>query len=168
MRKMFPLAAAIFLLGGTFGDKIANFRLNNLENKIVSYSEIKGKKITVIDFWATWCKPCTRSIPKLVAIYKRYEKQGVQIIGINVDGTRNLPKVKPMAHALGIVYPVLLDINGQIMAKLKVTAMPSILIVNANDEIVSFHQGYRPGDENILEDAIKKLLEKGQEEMDNK
>ncbi|MBV6505550.1 MAG: hypothetical protein ILNGONEN_01113 [Syntrophorhabdaceae bacterium] len=56
---------------------------------------------------------------------------------------------------------MLLDENSDLMARLKVTAMPTVLIVNADDEIVFFHQGYRPGDEKTLEAEIKKLLAAG-------
>jgi thiol-disulfide isomerase/thioredoxin len=147
--------------------KMPDFRLQNLDNKTLSYSQLKGKKLTVIDFWATWCKPCVRSIPKLVKLHEQYEKQGVQFIGVNVDGTRNLPKLKPFARSLKIAYPVLLDVNNDLMNKLKVTAMPTLIIANAEDEIVFFHQGYRPGDEKTIEEEIKKLLAAA-DELDEK
>ncbi len=151
-----------FLLTSTVNTgKISDFRLNDLDNKSVRYSEIKGKKVTVIDFWATWCKPCLRSIPKLVQLREKYQAQGVQFLGINVDGVRNLNKVKPMAHALEINYPVLIDLNNQVMSDLKINAMPTILVVNEKDEIVARHQGYRPGDEKVLEEEIQKLLTAG-------
>ncbi len=159
MRKsIFAIFPFIFFSEAAFAGKLPDFRLKNLDNKTVAYSQLKGKKITVIDFWATWCKPCVRSIPKLVKLHAQYQKDGVEFIGINVDGTRNLSKVRPFSHSLNIAYPVLLDLNNELMNKLKVTAMPTIIIVDANDEIVFFHQGYRPGDEKALEDEIKKLL----------
>lgn len=159
MRKtIFTVLVLTFFSHTAGAGKLPDFRLQNLDNKIVAYSQLKGQKLTVIDFWATWCKPCVRAIPQLVKLHEQYGKQGVQFIGINVDGTRNLPKVKPFAHSLKIAYPVLLDENSDLMARLKVTAMPTVLIVNADDEIVFFHQGYRPGDEKTLEVEIKKLL----------
>jgi thiol-disulfide isomerase/thioredoxin len=162
MRKIiFAIFLFVIFSQTAFAGKLPDFRLKNLDNKIVSYSQLKGKKLTVIDFWATWCKPCVRAIPKLVKLHEQYKKDGVEFIGVNVDGTRNLPKVKPFAHSLNIAYPVLLDENNEVMNKLKVTAMPTIIIANADDEIVFFHQGYRPGDEKALEDEIKKLLAGG-------
>ena len=159
MRKIISaILFFVFFSQTASAGKLQDFRLQNLDNKIVAYSQLKGRKLTVIDFWATWCKPCVRAIPQLVKLHEQYEKQGVQFLGINVDGTRNLPKVKPFAHSLKITYPVLLDENSDLMARLKVTAMPTVLIVNANDEIVFLHQGYRPGDEKTLEAEIKKLL----------
>lgn len=138
--------------------KINNFRLNDLDNKAKTYAELKGKKVTVLDFWATWCKPCVRSIPKLVKLHEQYKTRGVQVLGINVDGTRNLPKVKPMAHSLGISYPVLLDLNGQVATELKITQIPTLFLIDENDEIVAIHRGYRPGDEEEWEKEIQKLL----------
>lgn len=159
MRKIFfAIFLFVFFIKSVFAGKLPDFKLKNLENQTVSYSQLKGKKLTVIDFWATWCKPCVRAIPKLVKLHEQYKNAGVEFIGVNVDGTRNLPKVKPFANSLKIAYPVLLDENNEVMNKLKVTAMPTLIITNADDEIVFFHQGYRPGDEKTLEEEIKKLL----------
>ena len=140
--------------------EIADFRVKDLNNHTVAYSELKGARLTIIDFWATWCKPCTRSIPKLQALHEKYEGRGVQFIGINVDGTRSLSKVKPMSKSLGITYPVLLDVNHEVMKQLKVTAMPSVLVIDQKDKVIAFHQGYRPGDEEVLEQEIIAQLEK--------
>ena len=89
---------------------VQDFTLNDTENEPVSYSDLKGDKLTVIDFWATWCQPCVSSIPKLVEIRSDYMDKGVAFIGISVDSPRNLSKVKPFSHSLGIDYPVLLDL----------------------------------------------------------
>lgn len=140
--------------------EIADFRLKDLDNRTVAYSELKGERLTVIDFWATWCKPCTRSIPKLQALHEKYEERGVQFIGINVDGTRSLSKVKPMSKSFGITYPVLLDVNNEVMKQLRVTAMPSVLVIDRDDKVIAFYQGYRPGDEEVLEQEIIEQLEK--------
>ncbi|MGH7493586.1 MAG: TlpA family protein disulfide reductase [bacterium] len=150
---------SLLLFSALSHGKINDFRLNDLDNKSVRYAELKGNRVTVIDFWATWCKPCVRSIPKLVQLHDSFKNKGVQFIGINVDGVRNLNKVKPMASSLGINYPVLLDLNSQVMSDLKVTALPTILLVNEKNEIVARHQGYRPGDEKILAEEIQKLLQ---------
>lgn len=138
--------------------KLDDFTLMNLNNKKVSFSDIQGENLTILDFWATWCKPCSKEIPKLVDLYTIYKDKGVQFIGINVDSPRNTPKVRPFANSLGINYPVLMDSNSELMARLQVTAMPTVLIVNSDNEIVYVHRGYRPGDEDILQEEIDKLL----------
>lgn len=141
------------------GPKVHNFKLKNLDNRTVSYEDLKGEKLTVIDFWATWCKPCIKSIPKFVEMNDELESQGVQFIGISVDGPRNLSKVKPFAKSLGVDYPVLLDTDNNVMSRLRVQAVPTLLIVNSEDEVVYFHEGYTPGEEKMIQAEIEKLLQ---------
>lgn len=138
--------------------KIYNFKLKNLDNRTVSYQDLKGENLTVIDFWATWCKPCLQSIPKLVEMSDEFEEQGVQFIGVSVDGPRNLNKVKPYAKSAGIDYPVLLDTDNSVMGRIGVRAVPSLLVVNSSDEIVYFHEGYAPGEDQIIREEILNQL----------
>lgn len=140
--------------------KVNNFRLKNLDNRPTTFTSLKGDQLTVIDFWATWCKPCIKSLPKLVEISEEFKTEGVSFIGISIDGPRNLAKVKPFARSLGVNYPVLLDTNSEVMAKLGVRVIPTLLIVNSDNEIVYFHEGYKPGEEIAIREEILKLLEK--------
>ena len=55
---------------------------------MVSLNDVKGK-VTIIDFWAAWCGPCRRENPNVVRIYNKYHDQGLEIIGVSLDGTRN-------------------------------------------------------------------------------
>ncbi len=102
MKYKIIMVIMIFAVQLSFGAKVHDFKLKDIENKRRSYSELKGDNLTIIDFWATWCKPCVRSIPKLVELYEEFSGQGVEIIGINVDSPRNAQKVKPTARSLGI------------------------------------------------------------------
>ncbi len=153
---LFPVFLICYsnVLAGT----IDNFTLKDLDNKRVSFSEIKGEKLTILDFWATWCKPCARAIPKLITLYEDYKDSGVQLIGISVDSPRNLTKVKPFANSMGINYLILLDSNSELMSELQVTALPTIFVVDNQNEIILIHRGYRPGDEIILREEIDKFL----------
>jgi cytochrome c biogenesis protein CcmG/thiol:disulfide interchange protein DsbE len=159
MLKRVIISLLLFsLMSPAYARKIVSFSLKNLENKQSSYTELKGKKLTIIDFWATWCKPCLKSIPKLKKLYEKYKEQGVQFIGISIDSPRNLSKVKPLTKSLGISYPILLDLNSELATKMQVSVVPTLLIINEKDEIVIVHQGYRPGDEKVLEEEIAELL----------
>ncbi len=158
MKLKYVLILIIFSFNLIFAAKVYDFKLKDIENQRTSYYELKGEKLTIIDFWATWCKPCVRSIPKLIELYEEFSDQGVQLIGINVDSPRNTQKVKPFAKSLGITYPVLLDINSEVMTELNVTLLPTLLLVDENDEILLIHRGYRPGDEKFLAKEIEKIL----------
>jgi thiol-disulfide isomerase/thioredoxin len=140
--------------------QVRNFVLNDLQNKSLTFEELKGEKLTLIDFWASWCKPCNKAIPELNKIYSTYKDKGVNLIGINCDGPRSVSKVAPLSKALQIEYPVLLDMNSELMNDLNLSAYPTLLMVNASGKVVWIHEGYVPGDELIIIKELEKQLSK--------
>ncbi len=153
------LSAFVFANGQT----ISNFRLKNVNNEIRSFSELKGEKLTIIDFWATWCKPCNKAIPELNKIYSSFSDRGLQIIGISCDGPRSISKVAPMVSSLQIKYPVLTDINSDVMNGLSLTAFPTLILVNSSGKVVWIHEGFTEGDEKLIISEIEKHLNAGKE-----
>jgi thiol-disulfide isomerase/thioredoxin len=152
------MACAIFSFTSLSAQNVKNFELKDIENNIRNYNELKGEKLTLIDFWATWCKPCNKAIPELNKIYEIFKKQGVEIIGINCDGPRSISKVAPLSKSLKIQYPVLIDINSEIKTELNILALPTLLIVDANNKVVWIHEGFVSGDTEIIIAEIEKLL----------
>jgi peroxiredoxin len=69
------------------GKVAPNFEAPTPDGNIVSLNDLKGK-VTSIDFWAAWCGPCRRENPNVVRIYEKYHDQGLEIIGISLDGER--------------------------------------------------------------------------------
>jgi len=134
------------------------FELQDLDNQWTSYSALKGEQLTVIDFWATWCQPCLRSLPALNDLYNEYKSSGVNFIGISIDGPRNQSKLKPFVNSMGLDYPILRDINSEIMSEMSVTTVPTLLIIDKEGEVVFYHEGYRPGDEKYIRSNIEENL----------
>lgn len=156
---MIILTYALFQTFGLEAQTVRNFTLKDLQNKNRNFEELKGDKLTVIDFWASWCKPCMKAVPELNKIYLASVKKGVNIVGINCDGPRSASKVIPLTKALKIEYPVLTDINSQLMKELNLSAFPTLIIVNSQGKIVWIHEGYVQGDEKIIQSEIDKQLE---------
>jgi thiol-disulfide isomerase/thioredoxin len=138
---------------------IQNFKAQNLNFKTISFDEIKGEKITLIDFWATWCTPCIQAIPKLNILREKYMDKGVEVVGINTDSPRNSAKVMPFVKTYKMEYPVLRDPNSKLARMLNVSAYPTLFIINNQNEIIYTHTGFKIGDEKIIEQEIIKLLD---------
>lgn len=134
------------------------FRLRDLDNKWKEYDDLKGRKLTVIDFWATWCQPCIKSIPLLNGMAEEFAEVGVSFIGVSIDGPRNQSKIQPFAQSIGISYPIIRDVDSELMADLGVTAVPTLIIYDAYGEALYYHEGFRPGDELSIREHIEKHL----------
>jgi peroxiredoxin len=71
-------------------------------------------KVVLVNFWATWCAPCRKEIPRLSAFYRRYHEQGLEVIGISIDRPDDLEKVR--RQMTSIAYPVVvvkdIAVNG--------------------------------------------------------
>ena len=135
------------------------FRLKDLSNQWKEYGDLKGENLTVVDFWASWCQPCVQSIPHLNEMASLYADRGVGFIGVSIDGPRNQSKLTPFIKSMGVTYPILRDINTELMSELNVTAVPTLLIYDSSGDLVHIHEGYRPGDELAIGEAIESLLE---------
>ncbi len=81
------------------------FTLKDLHGAPLSAADFKGK-VLLINFWATWCRPCRAEIPMLIAAQKAYGRRGLQIIGIAID---RRTAVRRFTKRFGIDYPVLAD-----------------------------------------------------------
>ena len=158
MKDFYLFLAFISLSIFSNAQTVDNFQLNTPDGQVKHYADLKGSKVTVLDFWATWCKPCVNSIPKLVKLSGEYSKDSVKFIGISLDSPRNLSKIKPFAESIGITYPVLIDLNQDVSRDLNVTVVPTILIIGPHDEVRYIHEGYAPGEESDIKNEINSLL----------
>lgn len=139
-------------------DRVPDFVLPNLEGRDTRLSSVMGENLTLIDFWATWCGPCIKSIPALVSLADSLADSGVRVVGVNVDSPRNLSKVAPYARSLGVEYPVLLDTDSRVTSDLNVQAMPTLIVIDSERTIVFVHEGFRAGDEVAIRDEVTSLL----------
>ncbi len=121
----------------------------------LSLSQYKGQ-VVMINFWATWCGPCRQEMPLLDAMYKKYKGMGFTLIGVNVEPDSK--GAEKFLQGLPVSFPVAFDAESRVSKLYNVQGMPSTVIVDRKGNARVLHKGYRPGDENIYLDQIRKLI----------
>ena len=115
----------------------------------------------IIDFFATWCKPCNRELDAISEVYEEWQEEtGVKIIAVSIDQAQNINKVKPLVSNHGWEYEVLLDPNGDFKRALGCQMIPYTIIVDGKGDIVYKHNGYTDGAETELIETVRQLQKK--------
>lgn len=116
-------------------------------------------KPMIIDFWATWCKPCKKELDAISEVYADWQKEtGVKLIAISIDDSRSSGKVSTDAKTHGWDYEVYLDENQDFKRALNVGDIPQVYIVNGKGEIVWQHNGYVDGGEEHILEVLRKVV----------
>ena len=149
-------AAALVWAGTGTAAQAPDFNLPDLEGQRVHLKALLKGGPVLVDFWATWCKPCMKAMPKLIEIHKTYKDRGLTVLGVNADGPRSQAKVKPFVRTRGISFPVVIDGDGGVMRRMQVQALPTTVLIAQDGEVVYRHVGI--GDEKGLVEAIEALL----------
>ena len=120
------------------GAVIENFTMPSIEGVPMSImSEVGKNKITVLDFWASWCGPCRQETPLMVEIYKKYKDKGLGLVGISLDEDGDA--WKQATDQLGIVWPQMSDLKGWENAAAQmfnITSIPHTIVVDQQGKIL--------------------------------
>jgi len=119
------------------GKKAPDFSGPNPEGKTITLKESLGK-ITIIDFWASWCGPCRIENPNIVKLYKKYHEKGLNIIGVSLD--RDADKWKEAIVKDELDWPQISHLQfwqDPIAADYSIKAIPATFILNEKGEIIA-------------------------------
>ena len=134
--------------------------IKDMNGKSISTDTLSNKgQPFIIDFFATWCKPCIRELDAISEVYKDWQKEtGVKLFAVSIDQAQNINKVKPLVDNHEWEYDVLLDPNGDLKRAFGIQVIPYVLIVDAKGNIVYKHQGYTDGAEEELIEKVRELI----------
>ena len=162
MKKLKILILLVFVPSMIWAQsKMPDVEVQDLEgNKISTATFSNDGKPIIIDFWATWCKPCVRELAAIADVYEDWQDEtGVKIITISTDDSRTAGKVAPFVNGRGWEYENYIDTNGDLKRAMNVNNVPHTFLLNGKGEIVWQHNSYVIGDENELFEKLKELVE---------
>ncbi|WP_226034643.1 thiol-disulfide oxidoreductase ResA [Aquibacillus saliphilus] len=156
------LAAVVFALVSNLnkddpeigvGDQAPNFKLKQLNgtSDSLSLDELKGKGV-MLNFWATYCKPCEQEMPYMESLYPKY-KDNIEIVAVSLDTTELV--IDRFVDKYQLTFPILHDNKGQVLDLYNIVPLPTTLFIDEDGVIVDIVSGGLTLDR--IESYLKKI-----------
>lgn len=136
------------------GEEPLHFEVTSISGEKLSPAKYKGK-VLLIDFWATWCRPCLAEMPHVQEVYRKYNEKGFEIVGISLD--RNRSSLDSYLESNKIPWPQYFDgkyWNNDIVQQYGVRSIPATFLIDREGKI-----RYKSLRGKQLEMAVEKLLD---------
>lgn len=135
--------------------KAPEFELQDKDGNTVRLADYRDK-VVVIDFWATWCGPCKAEMPWLIELSKKYQEEGLVVLGISMDSD-GWTTVKPFIEKMGVSYPILKGTKRVAYLYGDVDALPVAFFVDRQQKVAAIHLGALSRKQ--FEQTVRSLLE---------
>jgi peroxiredoxin len=122
----------------------------------LSLESLRGK-VVLLNFWATWCKPCEDEMPAMESLYRAIGSQGFELVAVSVDDDRQ--RVEEFTARMGLTFPVLLDPEKQVAGAYQSYRFPESYLIDRAGVLVARYIGPRDWDAPAYIGRIRRLLE---------
>lgn len=102
----------------------------------LSLSNFKGKAV-ILNFWASWCAPCTEESPLLERTWEQVQAQSKDVVFVGIDFQETSSAASGFIQQYGITYPIVLDANGAVANKYGITSLPDTIFIDKNGTVIS-------------------------------
>lgn len=143
--------------GALEGKAAPDFKLQSLDGAPVLLSQFKGN-ILVLDFWATWCPPCRKSLPHVQEVSHDSDlgKKGLRILAIDLRETKD--QVQTFLTNNSYNFPVAMDNDGAVAEKYLVQGIPTTVIIDRKGVVQKVWIGFGDGSAKMIDEAITDLI----------
>ncbi len=135
------------------GQPAPDFTLNGIDQKTVQLSQFRGKPV-MLNFWATWCAPCSAEMPN---IEKAYQQHSSDVVILAVNQNESADQVRGYAELYHLHFPLLLDEHSAVGETYRVQALPTTIFIDRTGTIREIHIG-GPMTVEFIEGRIQSLL----------
>lgn len=136
-----------------------DFDLEKVAGGTLKSSDLKGK-VTVVDFWATWCEPCIAEIPNYNKLHDSYAGKGVEVLGITVE-SGPLKDIKPKVEDFQMKYPVVVGNDKVVEGFGGLIGFPTTFIVDKDWRVYKKYMGMTRNKRDMIEKDLQKLIAEG-------
>ncbi len=139
-----------------FTEKVSSidFQLETLKGEKASLSDYRGK-VVMLNFWATWCPPCRREMPSMEELYRRIDKEKIDILAVNIQEPEKT--VSEYINRSSYTFPVLLDEKAEAASIYQIRSIPTTFIVDKKGYIRAQFTGSREWDEKDILEIFNRL-----------
>jgi thiol-disulfide isomerase/thioredoxin len=140
------------------------WRAETIRGDTIAMRDFRGR-ITVVDFWGTWCPPCVAWLPRLVEIEKRYGHRGVAFLTVNVEPGRDraahLGLVRDFMERRNYTFTVVADSDSAVVRAHDIRVYPTVLVIDPNGRVCYSSSGASRDTESSLTAKLEALLAAG-------
>jgi len=130
-----PPFAGIFIVPEAARHTAPDFVSENLRGGKTGLADYRGK-LVLLNFWATWCRPCRAEMPDMEKLWQKYREQGFVVVAVSSDEASK-KQVETFSKLLGLSFPILLDPEAEVSELYKVSGMPTSFLIDVNGNIIS-------------------------------
>ena len=110
------------------GELAPNFQLRDMEGRIVSLSDLRGK-VVLLNFWATWCGPCRVEMPAMERLYRAYDRKDFEILAVSTDA-QGVAVTRPFQQENKLTFPILHDADFRVGLSYGARTLPMTFMVD--------------------------------------
>jgi peroxiredoxin len=142
------------------GHRTPELRLPRLDGGVGTLGDHRAR-LVLVNFWATWCTPCTAEMPTLEALWREYRGRGLVVLAVSVDRDAPRALLEPYVARLGLSFPILLDADMKVSRAWRVTGVPATFVVRPGGEAVGMAMGAREWNSAQMRALLESLLPHG-------
>jgi peroxiredoxin len=139
-------------------DPARDFTYPDLNGQNVTLSDFFGKKVVLVNIWATWCTECRRELPTVQSLHEKFGGDEFEVLAVSIDAA-GAKAIKPFMQELGLKFPALQDTSGSIQLLYGTTGVPETFIIDKHGKVAFIEIGAGDWREHDKQALIQGLME---------